>query len=289
MRVLHDRAGLIVRIGLGDGETLIVRRRDTAVRRRRLHDAVEHVIDIDGILRGTGGGEKRPAQLLHAPEAVVLAHRADRAAVEALGVAADLAIQRIEIDDGDWPIHRVIGGKWRRRDAIDCATDAGLAAAAEVIRVRRLVAVGPDFLRLTAEVVVVKVGGVTVGIEVVRHPAGREVMLPSVGLVQRIRRAGDELAARIVSRAGLARGETVARLRYRQLVAEGIVGRVGLQLQRRRAGLDRFLREQAGARIIGKTRVARDARLRQRRAGPCRANTQCKDRCRPLHLKPPEI
>jgi hypothetical protein len=75
------------------------------------------------------------------------------------------------------------------------------------------------------------------------------VVLPSLSVVERVLGAGRELALGIEG--GGAGVDVGAVGCHGDLVAEGVIGVVGLQPQRRRVGLDYLLGEQAGVGVVG--------------------------------------
>jgi hypothetical protein len=88
---------------------------------------------------------------------------------------------------------------------------------------------------------------------------------PALALAQRVGAGGGELAEAVVGRGGGAGDAVDPTDRHRGLVAEGVVDGIGLEPQRRRAGLDHLLGQQARRGIIGEGRRPRAARR------PCRA------------------
>jgi len=133
--------------------------RHAAVGHVGLHHPAQRVVAHDRPLRRATGGEIRPARLRYPPERVVLRGGAHCAAVKALRVARDLAIETVEIGQAERAVLGLTVTRKRRRLRQIGRTGgtrrgAAIDAAAEQIGPLGLRAVGADFGNLAAEAVI---------------------------------------------------------------------------------------------------------------------------------------
>jgi hypothetical protein len=234
---------------------------------RRGQDAVERVVGVARPLRRAARGEVGPALLLQHAVGVVLLGHPDQAAVEALGVAADLAVEHVEIDDAERPVlGDAVGGVGCRLDEIDgsghAVRGAAIVAAAEQVSPLGLGAVRAHFLRLAAVDVIAPGGDEAVGAGMAGRLAEPGIVDPALALAERVGIRGGELAEAVVGGGAGAGGDVDPADRHRGLVAEGVVDVIGLEPQRRGAGLDHLLGQKPRRRVIGKRRRPRQARRR---------------------------
>ena len=207
-----------------------------------------------------------PALLLQAAIAVILLRRPDGAGVEALGVARDLAVEHVEIDDAERAVlGDAVGGERRRRDEVDPAGRAGggaaIVAAAEQVGPLGLGAVRSHLLGLAAvDVVAPGGGGGNVGPNMAGRLAEPGIILPGLALAQRIGVGGGELTLGVIGRGAAAGRDVDPADRHRGLVAEGVVAGIGLKPQRRGVGLHHLLGQETRRAVIRKRRGPRPAR-----------------------------
>src|SRR5262249_5609586 len=144
-----------------------------------------------------------PARPGDAAQRIILPVRANDAAVESLGVARDLAIEIVEVDDHGGRIRRhAIGSvgsdltQPNRTSRTTCC--AAIDAAAELIDPLCLGAVGAQLLDLAAKTVIAPGRGQTVRPGMAGRQTKARIILPALALPERVAGRGRELTLPIV-------------------------------------------------------------------------------------------